>query len=131
MKSFEEYSVQYGCARMERHDGILQVTLHTDGRSMEWNEAPHRELPHVFTDIGNDPDNHVVIITGIGDTFIGHSFGPYYPLWMKPPPGTNKEWTKTNSMGQALLGREAASHESSGYRGSDRLRCERPGQGPL
>ena len=94
MKSFEEYSVQYGCARMERHDGILQVTLHTDGRSMEWNEAPHRELPHVFTDIGNDPDNHVVIITGIGDTFIGHSFGPYYPLWMKPPPGTNKEWTK-------------------------------------
>ncbi len=94
MKSFEEYSDKYNCARLERHNGILQVTLHTNSRYLAWDEGPHRELPHLFTDIGDDPDNLVVIITGTGDSFIGHHSGPYSALWLKPPPNTTKKWSK-------------------------------------
>jgi len=69
MKRFEEYANRYQCARMERRDGVLQVTLHTNGGPLLWNEVPHRELVHAFADMGADPDNKVVILTGTGDAF--------------------------------------------------------------
>jgi hypothetical protein len=36
MSSFEEYWNKYQSARMERRNGILEVTLHTDGQSLRW-----------------------------------------------------------------------------------------------
>ena len=69
MTAFDEYSGKYESVRMERRDGILQITLHTNGDSLQWGGIPHRELPEVFRDIGSDPDTKVVIMAGAGDAF--------------------------------------------------------------
>src|SRR5205809_2136202 len=71
MSSFEEYANKYKSARMERRDGILQVTLHTEGQSLRWGFLPHGELPEAFHDIGSDRENRVVILTGTGAEFSG------------------------------------------------------------
>ena len=69
MSSFEEYARKYQTARMERRDGILQVTVHTEGQSLRWGFLPHGELPEAFHDIGADRENRVVILTGTGPEF--------------------------------------------------------------
>lgn len=70
MARFEEYSRKYNTIRMERRDGILQMTFHTNGGTIVWDQVPHTEFPEAFTDIGNDPENMVVIMTGTGGAFI-------------------------------------------------------------
>jgi hypothetical protein len=71
MSSFDEYANKYKTARMERRNGVLQVTLHSDGQSLRWGFLPHSELPEAFHDIGADRENRVVILTGTGDEFSG------------------------------------------------------------
>jgi len=71
MSSFGEYATKYKSARMERRNGVLQVTLHTDGQSLRWGFLPHGELPEAFHDIGADRENRVVILTGTGHEFSG------------------------------------------------------------
>lgn len=68
---FEEYAARYDHLRLERSDGIVQVTMHSDGADVEWGFAPHEELGYCLQDLGADPDNRVVILTGAGDAFIG------------------------------------------------------------
>ena len=68
MAAFEEYASKYQSVRMERRDGILQITLHTNGDSLQWGGIPHEELPQVFHDIGTDPQNRVVIMTALPAT---------------------------------------------------------------
>src|SRR6516225_722564 len=43
MSSLEEYAGKYQTARLERHNGILQVTLYTEGQSLRWGFLPHGE----------------------------------------------------------------------------------------
>ena len=71
MSSFADYANKYKSARMERRNGVLQVTLHTDGQSLRWGFLPHGELPEAFHDIGADRENRVVILTGTGNEFSG------------------------------------------------------------
>ncbi len=68
--SFEQYSGAYDHVRMERTDGIVELTLHTDGGSLVWGDGPHTELGYCFADVGCDPENRVVILTGAGDDFL-------------------------------------------------------------
>src|SRR6202165_4544045 len=67
----EDYANKYQSVRMERRDGILQMTLHTEGQSLRWGFGPHGELPEAFHDVGADRDNRVVILTGTGAEFSG------------------------------------------------------------
>ena len=69
MAALEEYANKYETIRMERRDGILQITFHTQGGSLIWGEPAHREFGYAFADIGSDPENKVVIMTGTGDDF--------------------------------------------------------------
>ena len=71
MSRFEDYATKYQTIRMERREGILQMTLHTGGASLRWGFLPHGELPDAFHDVGTDRDNRVVIITGTGAEFSG------------------------------------------------------------
>ena len=71
MARFEDYASKYQTIRMERRDGILQLTFHTDGGPLQWGQVPHGEFPEAFHDIGSDPDNKVVIMTGTGTVFSG------------------------------------------------------------
>src|SRR5207302_5660736 len=71
MSRLEDYANKYQTVRFERRNGILQVSLHTDGGPLRWGFLPHGELPEAFHDIGGDRDNRVVILTGTGAEFSG------------------------------------------------------------
>ena len=71
MTRFDDYAAKYQTVRMERRDGILQMTFHTDGGPLQWGLLPHGEFPQAFRDVGGDPENKVVILTGTGDTYSG------------------------------------------------------------
>ena len=65
----DEYANKYKHAMLERRDGILQVTLHTNGKELEWGGDPHEDLSYLFADIARDFENKVVILTGTGESF--------------------------------------------------------------
>lgn len=67
--NFEQYRNKYKHISMKREDGILEITLHSDGDSLVWGGDPHEELGYCFSDIGADRGNKVIIITGAGDAF--------------------------------------------------------------
>ena len=69
MIDLSHYQDRYTCAAITREGGILEVRLHTDGGPLLLNEAMHRELPLLLADIGNDPENKVVLLTATGDVW--------------------------------------------------------------
>ena len=66
----EDYKDKYENYTISREDGILQLTMHTNGGDMVWGMQPDDELGDAFNNIAQDPENEVVIFTGSGDTFI-------------------------------------------------------------
>ena len=70
MSKFKEYKDKYDCVHMERRDGILQLTLHTNGGPLVWASGPHEDLGYCFTDVATDIENKLVILTGTEDEFI-------------------------------------------------------------
>jgi enoyl-CoA hydratase/carnithine racemase len=95
--SFEDYKDHYCCARMERSGGILELSLHTDGGPLIWGDGPHTELGYCFADIGSDPENEVVILTGTGDDFIAR----IDESWVGAM--TPQKWDKIFAHGRRLL----------------------------
>jgi enoyl-CoA hydratase/carnithine racemase len=71
MSVLADYANKYQSAGLDRRDGILQVSLHTEGQSLRWGFLPHGELPELFHDIAADRENRVVILTGTGTEFSG------------------------------------------------------------
>ena len=69
----EEYADKYRTIRMERRNGILQATFHTEGGPLRWGHigGAHAEFADAFEDIARDPENKVVIMMGTGDMFSG------------------------------------------------------------
>ena len=43
MTRFGDYATKYQTIRMERRDGILQMTFHTSGGPLQWGLLPHGE----------------------------------------------------------------------------------------
>jgi len=71
MATFDEYCNKYKSIKFERRNGVLQMTLHTDGDYLHWGSQPHGELPRAFDDVGTDRENKVIIFTGTGEFFSG------------------------------------------------------------
>ena len=69
MIRFEDYSNRYSCIKMERREGILQMTLNTNGGDLKWGIAAHEQLSYAFYDVARDRDNRCVILTGAGESF--------------------------------------------------------------
>src|SRR5580698_5006348 len=63
------YENKYKNLSFQRENGVLEITLHTNGQSLIFNGHTHEELVQAFYDVGNDRDNRVVILTGAGDAF--------------------------------------------------------------
>jgi enoyl-CoA hydratase/carnithine racemase len=82
---------------MERREGILQLTLHTDGGPLVWGDGPHTELSHCFADVATDSDNRVVILTGAGDKFIADLDSSWVGRM------TPEKWDKIYYHGKRLL----------------------------
>ncbi len=55
---------------MRRRDGILELRMHTDGGPARFDFAVHNAWAQAWQEIGNDPDNEVLIITGTGDQWL-------------------------------------------------------------
>ena len=71
MSCFNTYRDIYPNARLTRSpEGVLEVALHTDGGKLIFNGHTHEQFVDLFHDIGADPDNRVVILTGTGDAFM-------------------------------------------------------------
>ena len=68
---FEDYCDKYANLSMRRDEGILEITLGTDGGPLQWGRQAHAELEEAFLNIGRDRQNQVVIMTGTGDEFSG------------------------------------------------------------
>ncbi len=98
MASLDQYADKYQSIRMERRQGILQMTFHTNGGSLQWGGGPHSEFPQAFADVGSDPENRIVIMTGSGDAFSGPPGTP-----AGTPKRAPREWDRTYWEGKRLL----------------------------
>jgi enoyl-CoA hydratase/carnithine racemase len=67
--AFDEYANRYPNVALRREGGIVEMRLHSDGGSLVWGRGPHRQLGHCFADVGADPENRIVILTGTGEHF--------------------------------------------------------------
>jgi enoyl-CoA hydratase/carnithine racemase len=101
MSLFDEYARKYETVRMERRDGVLQMTLHTEGQALRWGLVPHQELPEAFHDVGRDRENRVVILTGTGDEFSGPKSTPDSGPFPARP--TAEAWDRVYWEGKQLL----------------------------
>ena len=95
--TFDDYSNKYKFIKMERHDGILQMTLHSKNGELKWGMRPHEELSYAFGDVARDHGNKAVIITGTGDTFCADA------LWGGTDTVKPGAWDHTFSDGKHLL----------------------------
>ena len=99
MARLEDYQNRFRYVKFEREDGILQMTLHSDGDTLQWGSGPHTELPEVFYTIGADPENAVIIMTGAGNGFTGPA-GSSDTVPRRAP----AQWDATYWEGKQLLG---------------------------
>ncbi|MBE6016019.1 MAG: enoyl-CoA hydratase/isomerase family protein [Lachnospiraceae bacterium] len=68
LPKFDEYKEWFkDHFELYREDGILQVTMHTNGHEMCWSGANHRAMSQLSHTIGADPENEVIIWTHKGD----------------------------------------------------------------
>ena len=69
---FEDYREKYApYFNLERRNGILQAQMHTKGGPVMYGLSIHNAWSQLWLDIGNDPDNEVLIFGGAGDKWIG------------------------------------------------------------
>lgn len=76
MAAFDEYKDKFQTVRFRREDGILEMTIHTNGDSLRWGPTAHADLEQAFLDVSRDAENQVVILTGIGEEFAGPAVTP-------------------------------------------------------
>ena len=68
-----DYADRYETLRFERKDGVLEMTMHSNGGEVQWNVSRtghHNELGLAFADISRDTENKVVILSGTGSSFV-------------------------------------------------------------
>jgi enoyl-CoA hydratase/carnithine racemase len=76
LTSYQDYSSKFETIRMRRERGILELRVHTNDGPLRWSLVAHDELEQAFLDVGRDPENQVVILTGTGDEFSGPTVVP-------------------------------------------------------
>jgi enoyl-CoA hydratase/carnithine racemase len=68
---FDDYAAKYADHfAMRRRDGIIEVRMHTGGGPAVFGFAMHNAWGQAWQEIGNDPDNEVLILTGTGDAWL-------------------------------------------------------------
>ena len=71
MSKFSSYQHVFPNARLTRsQSGVLEVVLHTDGGTLQFNGHTHEQFVDLFHVIGEDAENRVVILTGSGSAFM-------------------------------------------------------------
>jgi enoyl-CoA hydratase/carnithine racemase len=71
MSHLDAYRDRFPNARLTRSgSGVLEVMLHTNGGTLVFDGYAHEQFVDLFHNIGSDPDNRVVILTGSGQAFM-------------------------------------------------------------
>jgi len=100
---FADYAHKYHTLHLERSDdGVLEARLHSRGAEAQWGtseRAMHTELGLAFADIGCDPENKVMILTGTGSAFITSMD----PQERASEPTLDKLWDRIYREGLLLL----------------------------
>lgn len=63
-----DYS-QYGGLLVEKKDKVLTITLNDPDSLNAFNQAMHFSMTRIWDDVNDDPDVHVVVLTGAGRAF--------------------------------------------------------------
>src|SRR3984893_15583165 len=63
-----DYS-QYGGALVERRDKVLIITLNAPETLNAFTGPMHTSMSRIWDDVNDDPDVHVVVLTGAGRAF--------------------------------------------------------------
>jgi enoyl-CoA hydratase/carnithine racemase len=92
-----DYQDRYQNIKLEREDGVLEMTFTTDGGSLVWSSLAHEELGYCFTDVGADVENKVVILTGAGENYCAEINVASFDL------GTSRAWDTVFHEGRRLL----------------------------
>ncbi len=106
MATLREYATKYSFLKMERQDGILEVTFHDNGGPLVVTDALHATLGYAWNDIGSDRENKVIILTGTGDVFCTGTRGSD-PTAFTTPDGLSKGSRDGRNMFANLLDIEA------------------------
>lgn len=72
MSRFEEYSRRFANIHLEHRNGIVQLSVHSDGGSLKWGSldgSVGTQLGECFREISRDAQVRVLIITGSGEAF--------------------------------------------------------------
>jgi enoyl-CoA hydratase/carnithine racemase len=71
MSTLDRYQGSYSNAKLVRSpEGVLEITLHTNGEKLIFNGHTHEQFTDMFHQIGEDLGNRVVILTGSGEAFM-------------------------------------------------------------
>ena len=70
----EDYSQKYAqYFMMKREAGVLEVHMHSDGGPAVYDLKLHNDWAQLWYDIGNDPENEVLIFSGSGDKWLDYA----------------------------------------------------------
>ena len=76
MSKLEAYKSAYPHAKITRsQSGVLEVAMHTGGKTLVFDGHVHEEYVDMFHSIAEDRDNRAVILTGPGEAFINSVTG--------------------------------------------------------
>jgi hypothetical protein len=78
-------------------DGILQLTLPSNGNELEWGGGPHEDLSYLFADIARGFENKVIILTGIGESWprrVSSRGIPSVPIPLTTSDGKRLRWLR-------------------------------------
>lgn len=97
---FEHYKEKYKeVFQMKREDGILELRMHTNGGPMVHSWVTHEVWPAAWAEIGNDPYNEVIIITGTGDLWVKTETSVWdLPFREWPPDAVQKAKRETHNI---------------------------------
>jgi enoyl-CoA hydratase/carnithine racemase len=96
-RRFEDYADRYDNITLERSDGILEIRVHTEGKSLVWSALAHHELGDCFQQVSADRENKAVILTGTGENFCVDINAGSFEF------GTPSDWDVTIYDGKRLL----------------------------
>lgn len=101
MSRLDQYADKYQNVHLERQDGILELRLHSDDGPFVFNDTAHNDFGDLFNNIGRDPDNRVVILTGTGDRFCADfDHGSFRKDLQQDP---HRAWRRTRRDGYRML----------------------------
>jgi enoyl-CoA hydratase/carnithine racemase len=96
-RTFDDYRDAFRHVAMTRTDGIIELRLHSDDGPLVWGDSPHSELGRCFWEVGSDPENRVVILTGTGNEFIARLDDSWVGAM------TPEKWSRIFHNGKRLL----------------------------